>query len=127
MTMLPVLPDAELLVITHIRGHAGLAGLLAGGRVSSTVRNERPCVQVTRVGGTPMDGQEDDPRVQVAVWHTTDEAASLLARTIVATLPDLIGPQVRGWELVLGPIPQPDEDNARYIFDLEMTTYAGGS
>ena len=126
MTMLPVLPDAELLLIQHIRNHAGLTSLLTGGHVSNVLGSARPFVQVTRVGGTPLDGQEDHARLQVATWATTDSAASLLARTIVATLPDVIGSEVRGWELVLGPFPQPDDNDARYIFDVEMLIYANG-
>ena len=126
MTMLPVLPDAELLLITHVKNHAGLTALLTGGKVSNVLGAQRPFVQIVRVGGTPLDGLEDRPRLQVAVWVATDSAASLLARTIVATLPDIVGSAVRGWELVLGPFPQPDENDARYIFDVEMLTYASG-
>lgn len=126
MTSLPVLPDAELLLITHVKNHPDLAATLTGGKVSNVLGAQRPFVQIVRVGGTPLDGLEDHPRLQVAVWATTDTTASLLARKIVASLPDIVGSEVRGWELVLGPFPQPDDNDARYIFDVEMLTYASG-
>ena len=124
MTVLPLLPDAELVVINHVRTHPTLTPLMTGGRVGTVLRAERPFVQVNRVAGAPADGQEDLARVQISVWHTSDALASELARTIVATMPGIMGPNVRAWEVVLGPFSQPDEDNKRYVLDVELLIYA---
>lgn len=118
-----VLPDAELVLISFLAGHADVLALLGSpDRVGSYLPQDRPYLQVNRVGGTP-DVEEDHPVLQVSAWHTSDDAASELARTVVAVLPDILSANVRGQNVTLGPFSQPDEDNQRYILTLELLTY----
>lgn len=118
-----VLPDAELLVISFLRGNSTLTPYLVGGKVGTYLRAERPFVQVNRIGGRPDGYGEDNPQLQIAVWHTDDEKASELARMIVAALPSIISDTVRGWGILLGPFSQPDQDNHRYLMTVELLTY----
>ncbi len=122
----PLLPDAELIMIRFIRQHAGLKAVVGSGKVGVALGTARPFVQVNRVAGQPTQRWEDRPRVQVSVWAATDDQASLIARSIVAALQSILSEQVRSWEGVLGPFSLPDEDNHRYVLDVELTTYATG-
>jgi hypothetical protein len=118
-----LLPDAELVMITWLAGQPDVLALLGSAdRVGSYRPGDRPYIQVNRVGGAP-DIEEDHPLLQVSVWHTSDDAASELARTIVAALPDILSANVRGQNVTLGPFSQPDEDNQRYILTVELLTY----
>lgn len=120
---LRTLPDAELVLIEFLSSQPDVGALLgAPGRVGSYLPGVRPYVQVNRVGGAP-ELEEDRPQLQVSAWADSDTQASEIARTIVAVLPEILSPTVRGQGVTLGPFSQPDEDNQRYILTLELLIY----
>lgn len=83
-----LLPDAERLVGTYLRGHADVVALVAT-RVSTELPANPiyPAVTVTRVGGVPsLAGYLDVARLELSCWATTKAAAHTLARTVEAAL-----------------------------------------
>jgi hypothetical protein len=127
--MLPVLPDAGALFTTWCRGHP-LLSPLHGGRVGAILGTAFPAVRVQTVADRAPQVWEGAPLLQVEAWAADPAAASLLARTIVAVLPDLRGQYgsalVKGYSVTSGPFWSPDDANSglfRYQFDTELLTY----
>lgn len=124
----PLLPDAEVLLVAFLASHPLLVPL-HGGRVGTQLDRGRPALRVTRVGRGPADWWEDAPELQVDAWAATQDEASVLIRSVIAALEDVEGVHaegaVRGHEVVRGPIwaPDPDTTEARYLLDVVLLTY----
>lgn len=125
---LVLLPDAEVLVVAFLAAHPDLA-LLHAGEVGTALSNERPAIRVTRLPGPSNAPEEDTPELQVECWADTQDAASVLARSVVAASPELKGAHpegvVAGVEVTLGPTyqPDPDTEEPRYLLRLGLLTY----
>lgn len=126
--MLPLLPDAEVLVVDFLANHPGLTPLHHG-EVATSLGAARPAIRVTRIAGPPPDPEEDNPYLQVDCWAATQDEASVLARTVIACLPDIEGDHaegvIRGWEIVTSPLwaPDPDTDDPRYVLAIGLLSY----
>lgn len=126
--MLPLLPDAEVLMIDWLVGHDDLAPIHEG-RVGTDLDPERPAIRVTRAPQPAADPDEDHPSLQIECWATTQDEASILARSIIACIPDIEGRHaegvVSGWEVSAGPFyaPDPDTDAPRYLLGIDLLTY----
>lgn len=126
-----LLPSAEVLFVDWAATHS-LLEPLHGGRVGTRLDPVRPALRVTRLGSPQNQRWEDRPELQVEAWAETQDDADLLARSLVAALPDLPGARAGGWcsaaWVTLGPLWQPDNDTqlARYIVDIGLLTYATG-
>jgi len=123
-----LLPDAEVLMVDFLATHPNLTALV-GERVGTGLDNDLPAIRVTRMGRAPTATWEDVPELQLECWAETQNEASVLARTVVSVLPDVVGEHaegaVRGWAITLGPLwsPDPDTDLARYLVDVSLLTY----
>lgn len=130
-----LLPDAEALFGAFLRAQPAVSALV-GTRASTRIADVPiwPLVRISRVGGTQGQRWEDRPRLSAECWaDLNDQAgASLLARTVVAVLPDIRGRYavqagyVVSYELVLGPLwsPDPVSNRPRYIVDVVPSIYA---
>ena len=103
-----IYPDAELVVTTALR-----AALVARGRsdvrVDRKVTAARPLVAATRDGGSPSD-LRDRPRMRLRIYDATDQAATDLAREVLALCTDLPGANgITRAEVLSGPYEVPDE------------------
>lgn len=122
-----VLPDMEQGLIDFLTSHAALVPL-HGGRVSTEVRTDLACLQVTLLGGTQPWPWEASVEFQLSAWGGTKADASLLARTAASAAYDLVGTAVTGGRVVgadvrLAPLWAPDEDTnrPRYRADIALT------
>ncbi len=126
--MLPLLPDAEVLVVAFLADHPDLIPL-HDGAVATHLPAERPAIRVTRLPGPTNAPEEDTPELQVECWAADQDEASVLARSVVAVSPDLKGDHdegvVAGVEVTLGPTyqPDPDTEEPRYLLRLGLLTY----
>src|SRR4051812_44117243 len=107
----PLLPDAEVLLVGFLAAHPDVAPLVSGARgprVGTSLDQARPAIRITRLGRPPTQTWEDNPELQVECWAPSQDAASILVRTVVASFGDLGGPYaegyVGGWEITLGPM-----------------------
>jgi hypothetical protein len=123
-----LLPDAEVLVIGFLASHPDLNPLISD-RVGTDLDARLPAIRVTRLSRPPRQDWEDNPELQIDCWAETQEEASVLARTVVSVLPDIVGVHVEGavrsYEVILGPFwsPDPDANYARYLVDAAFLTY----
>lgn len=126
--MLPLLPDAEVLLVHFLAAHPDLV-LLHDGNVATQLPGDRPAIRVTRLPG-PMTGPEEDtPELQVECWAVEQDEASVLARSVIAVIEDVKGGHeegvVAGVDITLGPTfaPDPDTDEPRYLLRVGLLTY----
>lgn len=124
-----VLPDIEQELIDFLTAHADLAPL-HGGRVGSELQTDLAALQVTLLGGVQPWPWEAVPEFQISAWGGSKDEASLLARTVVAAVFDLVGQAVTGGhvsgaDVRLAPLWSPDEDTnrPRYRTDVALTIY----
>lgn len=84
-------------------------------------RRPARCVQVIRDGGNASN-LRDRARLRFLVWDTTDEAATDLARLVVALVPRMAGQSgVLRTEHLSGPYEIPDAAPKRYLlFQIEF-------
>lgn len=123
-----VLPDAERLVGSYLRGHADVVAL-AGTRVTTELPATPvyPAVTLTRVGGVPsIANYLDVARLEFSCWAATKAAALALARTVEAAMLTLPGTHALG--VVTGVVqvgegfrwnPDEETDVPRYSFVVE--------
>jgi hypothetical protein len=124
---LTLLPSAEVVFISWASAQADLAAI-HGGRVGTKLNATLPALRVSRIGGSPPDPWRDEPVIQVECWAATQGSADLLARPVVAALPELrfIVSTGRAWSATVtsGPYWAPDDpnlsDHARYILSVEL-------
>lgn len=124
-----VLPDMEQELVTFLAAHASLAPL-HGGRVSTELRTDLACLQVTALGGSQPWPWEATVEFAVSAWGGTKGEANVLARTVAAAAYDLVGTAVTGGRVVgadvrLAPLWSPDEETERprYRTDVALTIY----
>lgn len=128
-----LLPDMEQELVDFLASHAALSPL-HGGRVSTELRSDLACLQVTALGGTQPWPWEASVEFQVSAWGGTGTGtkgqANTLARTVVAAAFDLVGAAVDGGRVTgaairLAPLWSPDENTGRprYRTDLAFTVY----
>lgn len=112
-----VFPDAEAVVITHLKTQ------IAGLQISTMVPKTRPkrFVKVTRVGGTKIRLNADSPMLTFECWEETTKKAHDLCQLVRAHLHAMAGHEVAGeWvyrvQEVGGPayFPDPTSDTPRY-------------
>lgn len=127
----PLLPSPIPLLVSFFTARPEITAL-AGDRIGSRLPGEPgPAVRITRVGGTPSQAWQDDPRIQVEAWGASDQdeaTADLLARTLLASLADLpraMGRRVSALQVTVGPLwsPDPTSGRARYLFDVQLNTH----
>jgi hypothetical protein len=114
-------------LVTFLAAHASLTPL-HGGRVSTELRTDLACLQVTALGGTQPWPWEATVEFAVSAWGGDKAAANLLARTVASATYDLVGQDVTGGHVTgadvrLAPLWSPDEDTnrPRYRVDLSFT------
>lgn len=119
----PVLyPDAELVLTTAMRA-ALVTRAEADVFVSRSVPNPRKArmVILTRDGGTPS-GVIDTARIRIRCYDQTHQAATDLARLVLALAPTLVGSNgITAVRFQSGPYEVADEQPMRYAlaeFDL---------
>lgn len=121
----PLLPSPEVLLGGFLRAHPALSPL-HGGRVGTRLSGVYPAIRLARLGSPARERWEDRPTVQVECWADEQAHADLLARTVVAVMPEVLGAHaggvVSGWEITLGPLwsPDPTTGRARYLVDLQL-------
>lgn len=141
MTPLRILPNIEALTVGFLRNDPDLAALV-GQRVYAGALPDttRPCIRVTRWGGTPQyDAWQPSPilldnaHLQIDVWGTTNAEAGRIAETVRAILAQRYpGHQQQGLEaadivkvafstLSDSPDDTYDPPWPRYIIDLTIT------
>ncbi len=124
--MEPLLPDATAVFTAWAAAHPALRPLHRG-RVDVQLSGTYPALRVVRLGSPPRQEWEDRPEVQVECWARTEPEASLLARTLIAALPDFNGAQpggrVQGAYCTLGPLWSPGEQLPRYIVQVAWLSY----
>lgn len=125
----PQLPDAEQALVDFLDGHAALAPL-HGGRVSTELRTDLACLQVTSLGGQQPWPWEATPEFQISSWGGTKAEASTLDRAVRAAVFELanaaiVGGRSVGVSLRLAGLWSPDENTARprYRSDIAFTVY----
>ncbi len=124
----PLLPGPEALLGAFYRNHPSLAPL-HGGRVGTRLGGVYPAIRLARLGSPPGHRWEDRPTVQVECWADEQAQADLLARTVVAVTPEVLGAHlqgvVSGWDITLGPLwsPDPTTARARYLIDVQLQTH----
>lgn len=124
---LVVYRDAEFEVIDYLndaligRSESYVSGLELGTRKPTPFTP--PFIAVRRAGGVSDAIVLDHPRVDVQVWHATDQDAqdlAQLARALLLAMPgtggvirarDFSGPT---------PIPDPETTSPRYLFTVEL-------
>lgn len=111
-------PDAELLLTGGFRSlltAAGEADVHVGRKIPNP--RETRMVILTRDGGGASN-HRDRPRIRCRVWDSTDQAATNLARKVVALAPKLVqNGTVLHAECLSGPYEVADESNEpqRYV------------
>lgn len=122
MAITPVVfPDVELWACAYLRTALAAHGY-PGTYVSNTYDGRPTAVWVRRDGGGALDQVREEPRLGVNVFHTTDQKATDLARTVAALLVAAPNgaPVVRARE-TSGPSPVPDTYPRRYMtFELTV-------
>lgn len=124
--MLPVVvtPDAELAVLDYLEPllQASPEPYTVGVRISTTVGASRPFVHVRRIGGASEWPGIDQPRLDVVVYHDTDQRRMDLARLcwafLKAAASDRAGTAVVSYvSTLLGPrqMPDPADPDARVV------------
>lgn len=122
-----VFPDAEALVIAHLKSK------MPGVTVTAKVPNPRPAngklIKVTRVGGSKLRLNADSPLLVFECWGLKQEDASTICRLARAHVDAMAGEKVNGvWVFkvreVGGPafFPDPDSDLPRYQFSAAIDT-----
>lgn len=124
-----LLPSGEALLGKFLREHHAVAAIV-GTRVGTRLDSARPAIRLTRLGSPPSQRWEDQPELQVECWAADEVTADLLARTVVAALPDLLERRdldglVKGYEITLGPLSSPDPftDQPRYVVGVRLLIY----
>lgn len=124
-----VLPDAEQEIVTFLAAHASLTPL-HGGRVSTELNSALASLQVTSLGGVQPWPWEATVEFQLSAWGGDKGDASLLARTAIAAVYDLVGQPITGGHVTgvdvrLAPLWSPDEDTnrPRYRADIALTIH----
>lgn len=110
-----VFPDAELWACGYLRT-ALAAHNYPGTYVSNKRGSQSVAVWVRRDGGGALDQIREGPRLGVNVFHTSEQGATDLARTVSALLvasPD--GAPVLKVTEVMGPSPIADNAPRRYM------------
>ena len=106
-----IYPDAELVVTTALRAALTTRGdsdVFVSRSVPATRRDRM--VIATRDGGSPSD-LRDRPRIRFRVFALTDQAATDLAREVLALCGDLPGANgITRAEVLSGPYEIPDEN-----------------
>jgi hypothetical protein len=125
----PQLPDAEQALVTFLAGHSALAAL-HGGRVSTELRTDLVCLQVTSLGGPQPWPWESAPEFQISSWGGTKAEASTLDRALRSVVFELVGQAVTGGRVIgvgirLAALWSPAEDTgrARYRSDVALTVF----
>lgn len=127
----PQLPDAEQALVTFLAAHTALAAL-HGGRVSTELRSDLACLQVTSLGGPQPWPWESAPEFQISSWGGPGPGgkadASVLDRALRAAVFELVGSAVTGGRVVGAGIrlaalwsPAEDTGRARYRTDIALT------
>lgn len=123
----PVLyPDAELVVINHLRDALPPWVQYVGRNVPATRRNVM--VTVDRDGGSVLN-LRDRARLRIRCWDLTDQRAGDLARTVVALFPTFVdGDPIVHVEHISGPFEVVEESphKVRYL-GFEIHTRGGQS
>lgn len=127
--MTTLLPSAAVLTVAWLKAQPDLAAI-HGGRVGTKLNAILPAIRVQRVGGISRDTYEDQPLVQVECWGADEGTADLLARTVVAVLPQVRGTYATGriytYAVESGPFWAPDDpslsNNARYLLTVRLLT-----
>lgn len=120
-----VFPDAEQLVVDHL-----VDTLPDYWAETVTVGTRKPSpmpaggvIQVRRVGGVPLTEVSDNARIDLLVWHDTDEDAHDLTATVRAVVHLLATNRVahRVSEFA-GPsrFADPDSDQPRWLLTVEI-------
>lgn len=123
-----IYPDIEALVVEHLTDelpnyYDGIFEI--GSRKPSPMPTGRGVIQIRRVGGIPETPVSDVARVDVLVWHDTDEQAHDLMAVVRALMYVLRGhtnPNVYRVNEFLGPTryADPDSDQPRWLLTDEI-------
>lgn len=126
----PLLPSSEALLGSFLRGHHAISSIV-GTRVGTKLAAARPAVRLTRLGSPPSQRWEDSPEIQVECWAEDEVTADLLARTVIAAMPDLLERRdmdgvVKAYDITLGPLNSPDPftDQPRYLVGVRLLIYS---
>lgn len=113
----PQLPDATQALIDFLDAHSALVPL-HGGRVSTQLQTDQPCLQVTALGGPQPWPWESTPEFSIASWGSTEAEVWALDRAVRAAVFELLntsiaGGRVTGVAIRLGGLWSPAEDTGR--------------
>lgn len=121
------LPDAEQALVDFLTSHPALAPL-HGGRVSTELRTDEACLQVTALGGQQPWPWESSPEFSIQSWGGEKADASALDLAVAAAVFDLTGTAIAGGRVIgvgarLTHLWSPAEDTgrARYRSDFSLT------
>ncbi len=123
-----LLPSAEVAFVAWLKAQTSLTAI-HGGRVGTRLNATLPAIRVTRVGNAPVEVWQDDASLQVECWAADQGTADLLARSVVAALPDIrnttvTGGRIYAYTITAGPYWQPDDptlsSSARYILQVSL-------
>jgi hypothetical protein len=115
MTTPIVFPDVELWACTYLRAALASYGY-PGTYVSNRRGTQAVAVWVRRDGGGTIDVIRESPRLSVNVFHSSEQGATDLARTVAALLiasPN--GDPVLRVTEALGPTPIADSSPRRFM------------
>lgn len=135
MTVLPVMPDEEVLLVSALRRFPQITTLVTtppgGPRLGTILGSVFPAIRVAQTGGgaRPATGTTG-PNLQVECWgrdtsSTSEGEASLIARTVDAHIEHLVGDYgplgriVGAWR-VAHILKQPDTGQARFIVQVGL-------
>lgn len=118
-------PDVEAALVPYLTGRLTARQLPA--RVATKIPGQRPTrlVKVTRTGGVRRNLVTDAPTVMFECWDVDDVAAAELGRVVRAEVQALADDAITGvaYRSEVGGLanwPDPDSENARYVFTVEL-------
>jgi hypothetical protein len=128
-----LLPDPGELLRVFLLGQPAVTAIV-GDRISVALSSGEPSIRYRLVTGSDGMPEEDHPQLQVEAWGRSGEPddgiASLLLRTVRATLPDFRGQFGDAWVanayVTVAPYraDDPETGRPRLIVQIRMLTYA---
>jgi len=124
-----LLPSAISAAVSWLKNQPTVTAI-TGSRVGTRLNATLPAIRVQRVGNPPPAEWADDASIQIECWAQDEITAELLARTVIAALPDIRGYPVTGgrvhtYTVSAGPYFAPDEPPstlARFVMTVDLLT-----
>lgn len=86
----PLPPDPQTVLIDFLATNTDVAAIATGGVSSTKINTDNPRIQVSMIPGSPSVEWEEETEFQVDCWGGTEKNALELARTVCASIYDLI-------------------------------------